>query len=275
VPAWAATPSRMLFGITDGSGETVAIEAGVHWLLTPISGSNEHFISTSLAWHGRLMVLSMGLLMPPLVIVARYFKVTRNQDWPRQLDNPFWFVTHRRWGYATSAILLLGLIFGLIAGGWVAPWHSFHAALGWAVVVLVLVQMVNAWLRGTHGGPVDPFTRKRRPPEQWTGDHFSMTRRRIIFEYVHKYAGYALLLLVVGAIPTGLIAADAPRWMPILMGIWWVAMLGLFARLQTAGKCIDTYQAIWGLDPSLPGNRRRPIGLGITRTKAEVRSNEN
>jgi hypothetical protein len=35
--------------------------------------------------------------------------------------------------------------------------------------------------------------------------------------------------------------------------------------LQRAGRCIDTYQAIWGLDPDLPGNRRRPIGFGIVR----------
>ncbi len=270
---WAATTTSMILGMADGPNEVTAIEAGFRWLLTPISGSTEHFISSSLAWHGRLMVLSMGVLMPLLVIVARYFKVTPRQDWPRQLDNPFWFITHRRWGHVTGAVLVAGLVFGLITSRWLAPWHSLHAALGWAVVVLVLVLVVSAWLRGTHGGPVDPFTRKRRPPEQWPGDHFSMTQRRIIFEYIHKYAGYALLLLVLSAIPTGLIAADAPRWMPIVMGIWWMVMLGLFVWLQTARRCIDTYQAIWGLDPNLPGNRRRPIGLGIARTNVTLNGN--
>ena len=275
VLARTSTPLSMILGLTDELNGAAAIEAAVRWLLTPISGSTEHFISTSLAWHGRLMVLGMGLLMPPLVIVARYFKVTPRQDWPRQLDNPFWFVTHRRWGNVTGVILLAGLVFGLIAEGWQAPWRSLHGTFGWTVVVFVLVQIVSAWLRGTHGGPVDPFTRKRRPPEQWPGDHFSMTRRRIIFEYLHKYVGYALMLLVVAAISTGLIAADAPRWMPILMGIWWMVMLSLFVWLQTAGRCIDTYQAIWGLDPNLPGNRRRPIGLGIARTNVEVTPNGN
>jgi len=125
--------------------------------------------------------------------------------------------------------------------------------------------VVGAWLRGTHGGPIDPFTRKRRPPQQWPGDHYSMTRRRIAFEYVHKTAGYALLALTIVALLSGLIEADAPRWMPILLGIWWAVMLGIFAALQRAGRCIDTYQAIWGLDPALPGNRRRPIGFGIVR----------
>ena len=89
-----------------------------------------------------------------------------------------------------------------------------------------------------------------------------MTRRRIVFEYVHKYAGYALLTLP-WALYSGLVAADSPRWMPIALGVWWLLMLGVFVWLQREGRCIDTYQAIWGLDPELPGNRRRPIGFGI------------
>src|SRR6516225_9070995 len=61
----------------------------LHWLATPISGASDHLIAMPLAWHGRLMVLATGLLTPPLIIVARFFKVTPQQDWPRQLDNPF------------------------------------------------------------------------------------------------------------------------------------------------------------------------------------------
>ena len=216
------------------------------------------------------MVLSMGVLMPPVIIVSRFFKVTPGQDWPRQLDNPFWFVTHRRWGHVIGLIVVGGLAFALAAEGWRALWHSPHSTLGWTVVALVFIQVVGSWLRGTHGGPVDPFTRKQRPPNEWPGDHFSMTPRRIVFEYVHKGAGYALLILTAAAIPTGLITADSPRWMPIAMGIWWLAMLGVFIWLQRTGRCVDTYQAIWGLDPNLPGNRRRPIGFGISRMDTKV-----
>ena len=90
-------------------------------------------------------------------------------------------------------------------------------------------------------------------------------QRRIIFEHIHKSAGYLLLALTVLALCTGLYAADAPRWMPVALGAWWIIMAGVFVALQRAGRCIDTYQAIWGLDPELPGNRRRPIGLGIVR----------
>jgi heme A synthase len=190
----------------------------LHWLVTPISGASDHAIAMPLAWHGRLMVLAMGLLTPPLIIVARFFKIMPRQDWPRQLDNPFWFITHRRWGHIVGAIVAIAMAFVLVERGWESPLNNLHTATGWLVVVLVLVQLVGSWLRGTHGGPVDPFTRKPRPRELWPGDHFSMTRRRIIFEHIHKGAGYLLLALTVLALCTGLIAADAPRWMPIVLG---------------------------------------------------------
>ena len=70
-----------------------------------MSGASDHAIAMPLAWHGRLMVLAMGLLTPPLIIVARFFKVTPQQDWPRHLDNPFWFITHRHWGHIVGAIV--------------------------------------------------------------------------------------------------------------------------------------------------------------------------
>jgi hypothetical protein len=241
-----------------------------HWLLTPISGADEHVITTLMAWHGRLMVLAMGLLTPPVIMIARFFKVTARQDWPRQLDNPFWFITHRRWSHVIGVVVALALLLVLIERAWVAPWRNLHALAGWLIIVLVLVQLVGAWLRGTHGGPVDPFTRQQRPPQQWPGDHYSMTRRRIVFEYVHKIAGYLLLALTVAALLSGLIAADAPRWMPITLGVWWLAMAVVFIALQRAGRCVDTYQAIWGLDPALPGNRRRPIGFGILRASPQA-----
>ena len=269
------TINGMLFGAVPGPTDVRAIEAIVRWLLTPLSGSSEHFITASIAWHGRLMVLGMGVLTPPIIIVARFFKVTLRQNWPQELDNPFWFVTHRRWGHIIGLIVAAGLAFALAANGRQTPWHSLHGAVGWTVIALVLIQIVGAWLRGTHGGPIDPFTRQPRPPNEWPGDHFYMTQRRVIFEYVHKWAGYVLLALTLAAITTGLFMADAPRWMPIAIGAWWLLMLAICVWLQHTGHCIDTYQVIWGLDPNLPGNRRTPIGFGIVRTQSEVASVKN
>ena len=48
----------------------------------------------------------------------------------------------------------------------------------------------------------------------------------------------------------------------VLVG-WWLVLLVIFAVLQRRGMAVDTYQAIWGSDPSYPGNKRRPIGWGV------------
>jgi len=238
----------------------------IEWLLTPISGATEHLVPVSVAWHGRLMVFTWALLMPAAVIVARYFKITPRQRWPQRLDNPFWFITHRRLGYLVTVLTLVGLSFILARrGGEYAPWRSFHTSLGWIVIAFAIFQLVGSLARGTHGGPVNPFTRQRRPPEEWPGDHFSMTGRRIVFEYSHKAIGYVLIPMAVVAVETGLREADAPIWMWLVIALWWLLCAIVFFSLQLVVGCIDTYQAIWGLDQSLPGYRRRPIGMGITR----------
>ncbi len=238
---------------------------GWNWLLTPINGAQGHHIPNAVAWHGRLMVLAWAILMPAAFVVARFYKITPGQDWPRRLDNPFWFVSHRRLGYTIGIMTVLALVFVIWGRGNPALWQSHHAITGWVIFALVCFQIVGSLLRGTHGGPIDPFTRQSRPPEQWPGDHFSLTRRRIFFEYSHKLIGYLLVLLAAWTIVSGLHAADAPRWMWIGIGIWTLICVGVFVHLQRKGKCIDTYQAIWGLDDTLPGSRRKPIGFGITR----------
>lgn len=215
------------------------------------------------------MVAAWLLLVPISILVARFYKVTPRQDWPRVLDNPFWFIWHRRLGYLAFGLMILALGLSLCVhkGSW--PSISVHALAGWVVVMLGIAQIGNALLRGTHGGPIDPFTRKLRPPEQWAGDHYCMTRRRVLFEYFHKIIGYIALLLSLGTIMSGLCLTDAPRWM--WLGFLSIAILYavIFARLQQRGLCVDTYQAIWGLDRSLPGNlRRHPIGWGIRRDKS-------
>lgn len=243
-----------------------------NWLLAPVSGVLAHEISTGIAWHGRLMVLAWAILMPAAFVVARFYKITPGQDWPRRLDNPFWFVSHRRLGYAILVVTAAAIGFVIWSRGSMVLWHGHHAIAGWTVFAFALFQIVGALLRGSHGGPVDPFNRQARPPEQWPGDHFSLTPRRIFFEYSHKLVGYVLVVLAAWTIASGLHVADAPRWMWLVIGIWTLMCIGAFVRLQRAGKCIDTYQAIWGLDETLPGYRRKPIGWGITRVRRDSES---
>lgn len=243
------------------------------WFTSPISGSPEHQISLGVSWHGRLMVLAWAFLMPLAFVVARYFKIVPGQKWPERLDNPFWFITHRRIGYALVAVMTFALLLVVAANGFQTfPGDSYHGWLGWLIATLGWLQILGGLMRGTHGGPVNPFTREPKPLDQWPGDHFSMTRRRIFFEWSHKAIGYLLILLIVVVIFTGLLKADAPRWMWAAICVWWVFCVCTVVFLQRNVRCIDTYQSIWGFDQSLSGYSHKPIGIGITRFKIDETS---
>lgn len=217
----------------------------VEWLLRPIDPTRGHEIGELVAWHGRLMALSWGVLLPLGVIIARFFKVTPRQDWPRRLDNKFWWRSHMSFQYAGGGLMLAGL--GLIwmrAGGDAGA--AAHRWLGYVVLALGGLQFVAGWLRGSKGGPGDV---------QMRGDHYDMTLRRRVFEHVHKGFGYVALTLAAATILTGLWAANAPRWMWLFLGLWWAGLIMAFLRLQRGGPPIGSYQAIWGPDPSHPGNQ--------------------
>jgi hypothetical protein len=217
----------------------------IAWLLAPIDASRPHELSEALAWHGRLMTLAWGVLIPLGVVVARYLKVTPRQDWPRQLDNKLWWRSHLACQYAGGACMLAGLAIALSAA---RPGASFtHAAMGYAVLGFGAMQFLAGWLRGSKGGPTETEIR---------GDHYDMTLRRVVFEHVHKTVGYLALGLAAVTILSGLWAANAPRWMWLSIAGWWLLLLVASLRLQSLGRHVSSYHAIWGPDPAHPGNRR-------------------
>jgi hypothetical protein len=97
------------------------------------------------------------------------------------------------------------------------------------------------------------------------GDHYDMTPHRLHFERVHKGLGWLSVLAALAVLGLGLQVADAPRWMAGLLAVWWLLLAVLAWQWQRQGRCIDTYQAIWGPDPRHPGNRLKPIGWGVRR----------
>jgi hypothetical protein len=222
--------------------------AFIQWLLQPVDPARAHEISTLVSWHGRLMVLSWAVLLPLGVIIARFFKVTRSQDWPRQLDNKFWWHGHLSLQYGGGVIMLAGVVLIWLSGSG-DPQAVLHRWLGYVVLGLGLVQFLAGWFRGSKGGPSDA---------QLRGDHYDMTLRRRVFEHAHKGFGYGALLLGVATILTGLWMANAPRWMWLSLGLWWFMLLVVFAMLQKRGPPIGSYQAIWGPDKAHPGNNRTP-----------------
>jgi heme A synthase len=135
-----------------------------------------------------------------------------------------------------------------------------HWYLGWATLALALVQITGGLLRGSKGGPTD-----LAKDGSMRGDHFDMTKRRLVFEVVHKGAGYLALVMACLAISSGLWQANAPNWMAVVIALWWISLIVVSSLLQSRGLAFDTYQAIWGPDPDLPGNKRKPIGIGISR----------
>ncbi len=230
----------------------------VAWLLTPLSGARLHAPAGWVAWHGRLMVLGWNLMLPVGMLTARFFKIHRLRDWPAVLDRKPWWRTHVWVQCAGVGVMSLGIGVAFAHAGRADAVARAHHWVGWTVFGIGWLQVAGGTLRGSKGGPTSATLH---------GDHYDMTRRRVAFEIVHKSAGWVALPLVVVGTGIGLVMADAPRWMAMLLAGWWVLLAVVFVGLQRAGRCFDTYQAIWGPDPVHPGNRRRPIGVGVRRLR--------
>ena len=236
------------------------------WLSTPISGATEHLVSVAVSWHGRLMVIAWGLLVPLAVLMARFFKVTPRQDWPAVCDNPLWWHIHRLFNYGAvlAGSIAVWLVWrgdgGRVSDGGV---RDLHVLCGWTIMVLALLQVLGGLARGSKGGPSAPRLNPDGTVLDLHGDHYAMTRRRIAFERLHKAMGYCVLVLAMGTIAMGLWISDAPRWMWLAIVGWWSVLLAWAWSLQARGYCLDTYQAIWGTDPALPGASAGPVGWGV------------
>lgn len=230
----------------------------MEWLLAPVDPARAHHLDLAAAWHGRLMVLAWAVLLPIGVLIARFLKIKPKQDWPRERDSKLWFRTHvgmQCVGAGCMAAALWLIASSPMAGG---PGAVQHKALGWAISIAALAQLGAFWLRGSKGGPLSSG-------ETTWGDHYNMSRRRRTWEICHKLFGYLALLLAVATIFSGMWMVNGPRWMFLLIGVWWCLVFAAFALLQRRGLAYDTYQAIWGPDASHPGNAMRPIGFGIRR----------
>ncbi len=231
------------------------------WWLASLSGVTAHQLESALAWHGRLMVLAWSVLVPVALLWARYWKIAPRQDFPQVLDDKRWWHAHRGLQSlaATVTVIAIALVWRDTAanGSWTVA--RTHRWLGWAVGAALCVQLAHGLMRGSKGGPTDL---------QMRGDHFDMTSRRIAFERIHKALGWLTLVAAWCATLLGLWVADAPRWMLATLALWWLLLLVLLARWQRAGRCVDTYQTIWGTTADLPGMARVPIGWGVRRYTA-------
>ncbi|MGB3405902.1 MAG: cytochrome b561 domain-containing protein [Jannaschia sp.] len=232
------------------------------WLLTPIDADRLHDLGFHLKWHGRVMVVAWGVLVPAGVIAARFFKVLPRQRYPEVVDNRVWWRTHLGAQIGALLLMVIGLWLVLSRPGETTSLTSsiwLHRAFGWAVLWLGVMQAASGAFRGTKGGPTDKRNLR--------GDHYDMTPRRLAFEVLHKGSGYLALALSMAAVLSGMWQANAPIWMWIVLPVWWALMAVLFVLFQKRGMVVSTYEAIWGPDPTHPGNSRRggPGAGGATR----------
>lgn len=237
----------------------------LHFLWTPVGGERVAELDMLSAWHGRLMVLAWAVAVPVAIVLARFYKVMPGQRWPEQLDDKTWWHGHRFLNYLAVALSLaaLALVYGRSQAA--GSLRALHAWMGWTLLALAFLQVASAHLRGSKGGPSAPRLDAHGQVLDLHGDHFEMTLRRRCFEHLHKTLGHLAWGLAWATVLAGLWLAHAPYWMVVLLLLWWAALLTLAVRLQRAGRCLDTYQAIWGPDPSLTGNRLPPIGWGVRR----------
>ena len=227
-----------------------------HWLMTPLSGAVDHSIQPWAYWHARSMVLGWGVLMPLGALLARYFKITPRQPWPQELDSKVWWHGHRTLQWLGIVVMSLGVMLAWGHSQGVSTAANAHVWMGWVLVVLGWAQVAAGLARGSKGGPTSV---------QLRGDHYDMTPYRVWFERLHKSLGWLAVLGAIAVIVLGLVVADAPRWMLVVLSLWWLALTAAAWLWQRQGRCVDTYQAIWGPGAQHPGNTLQPIGWGIHR----------
>jgi hypothetical protein len=228
----------------------------IGWLSDPLAGAVRRQEPILFTVHGWINLFAIGFALPAGAIIARYFKVTRRQDWPRQVDSKFWWHSHLFLSYLGVAMMIAAQVpivkfshfLDLREISQLKAHQLAHFASGWLFLSMGIFIICTTWLRGTKGGPTD---------KQLRGDHYDLTARRLLFEAVHKKVGYASLALSCLVLLTGLYTAGLPRWSLGLVFLWWIFLLLLCFRYELGGRQIPTYQATWGLKPEHPGNRRR------------------
>ena len=144
------------------------------------------------SYHAILLVGIWFVLVPLCIITIRYGKPKPTRYGIREeirLTNIawWWFSVHKYGFYLAVGLSLAGLAMALTVSRGFSG--SVHSLFGLTTIILGCLQIVSAWLRGSHGGK---YYHKADPddPATWHGDHFDMTLRRRTFEAYHKTAGY-------------------------------------------------------------------------------------
>lgn len=235
------------------------------WLNRPVASGPVESLNVLDLWHAMLMGLAAGVLVPVTVLAARYWKIVPGQDWPRVLNHRGWQIVHTVCGVGAVLCLFVGAYMAF--NGMSLDVHLIHphAWAGWSVISLVVLLLINIALRGSIGGPGRKQARTLVHLHDVPGDHYDMTRRRRIFERLHRLLGYLLVLALAITLLSGFWHANAPRWLWALTLSWWLTLAIVASRWERQGRAVDGYQARWGPGMNHPGNRIPRVSGGLRR----------
>ncbi|WP_448948065.1 cytochrome b561 domain-containing protein [Lautropia mirabilis] len=242
------------------------------WLRAPLHTGPLDDVNPVDFWHGVLMGTAGAVLVPVAVLAARYWKIVPGQDWPRIINHRGWQRVHGLCGVAAVLCLVAGVAMAFQGMSLASHLAHPHAWMGWGVMAVLLLLVVNIALRGSIGGPGRHQPRTLVHLHDVPGDHYDMTRRRRIFEHGHRWLGYGLMLALFANVMTGYWHVNVPRGLAVATLAWWACLALMAWRWERQGRAVDGYQARWGPSMAHPGNRIPRLGGGLHRyTEEEYR----
>jgi len=156
------------------------------WLRAPLHTGPLDDVNPVDFWHGVLMGTAGAVLVPVAVLAARYWKIVPGQDWPRIINHRGWQRVHGLCGVAAVLCLVAGVAMAFQGMSLASHLAHPHAWMGWGVMAVLLLLVVNIALRGSIGGPGRHQPRTLVHLHDVPGDHYDMTRRRRIFDQSEK-----------------------------------------------------------------------------------------
>ena len=94
------------------------------------------------------MTIAWGVLLPLGVMFSRFYRHVEPKTGPRA----FWFVHHQIFQYTGVLLALIGFILALYMCRNKGHFVSTHARVGLAVMIMGLLQPLNAFIRPAPGG---------------------------------------------------------------------------------------------------------------------------